>query len=65
VAVVSLSKRLKDFAGIDEDSHEIGRVAAAIVTSMAERGEFGLPARPQSVLVRGVWREGNTLRPGK
>lgn len=63
VAVVSLAESTKEFCGIDEDSKQIGRVAVALVASLAERGEYGLPARPQRVLVRGVWREGRSLLP--
>jgi LacI family transcriptional regulator/LacI family repressor for deo operon, udp, cdd, tsx, nupC, and nupG len=61
VAIVSLAENVKRYTGIDEDSREIGRVAAGLVASMVERGERGVPARPQRVLVRGIWREGATI----
>ena len=63
VAIPSVVKSFSKFSGIDDDSHEVGRVAAAFLTSLVERGERDIPRRPQRVLVRGVWHEGQTLRP--
>jgi DNA-binding LacI/PurR family transcriptional regulator len=62
LAIISLAESVRDYAGIDEDSREVGRVAIGLLASLVERGEKGLPARPQRVLVRGIWREGRTLR---
>ncbi len=62
VAIISLAESVREYAGIDEDSREVGRVAVGQLAALVERGEKGLPARPQSVLVRGIWCEGQTLR---
>lgn len=63
VALVSLSANTKGCAGIDECSFVVGQTAAELLTSLVERGQFGIPAHPQRVMVRGAWREGNTVRP--
>ena len=62
VATPSVVGSYANFAGIDDDSREVGRVAVAFLTSLVERGERGIPHRPQRVLVRGVWHEGHSLR---
>ncbi|MDI1250692.1 MAG: LacI family DNA-binding transcriptional regulator [Lacunisphaera sp.] len=62
LAIISLADNVHAYAGIDEDSREVGRVAIGLLASLVERGEKGLPARPQRVLVRGIWREGQSLR---
>jgi hypothetical protein len=63
VAVPSVVKEFSHLSGMDDDSHEIGRVAVGFLASMVERGEHGIPRRPQRLLVRGIWSEGETLRP--
>jgi len=63
VAIISLADNVRNYAGVDEDSREVGRVAAGLLASLVERGEKGIPERPQRVLVRGAWCEGSTLRP--
>jgi len=63
VAIISLADSVRNYAGIDEDSREVGRVATGLLASLVERGEKGIPERPQRVLVRGAWREGATLQP--
>lgn len=44
------------FAGIDENSTVIGETAVELLTSLVERGEFGVPKNPQNVLIEGFWR---------
>lgn len=63
VVVTSLVDSVRNYTGIDEDCREVGRVAACLLASLVERGEKGLPSRPQCVLVQGAWSEGRTLRP--
>jgi len=63
VAIISLAENVRNYAGVDEDSREVGRVATGLLASLVERGEKGIPERPQRVLVRGAWCEGATLRP--
>lgn len=50
-------------AGIDENSRIIGASAVDLLTSLVERGEFGVPANPQNVLIEGSWSPlGDTVR---
>lgn len=43
-------------AGIDENSTVIGAASIDLLTSLVERGESGVPAHPQNVLIEGCWR---------
>ena len=50
-------------AGIDENSAVIGMTAVELLTSLVERGEFGVPKNPQNVLIEGFWSPlGDTVR---
>lgn len=50
-------------AGIDENSGVIGASAVDLLTSLVERGETGVPANPQNVLIEGFWSPlGGTVR---
>ncbi|MEN9403030.1 MAG: hypothetical protein RL091_1733 [Verrucomicrobiota bacterium] len=62
VALTSIVDGVRHYAGIDEDSEGIGRVAAELLVSMVERGEVGLPQNPQRVLYSGSWQDGTTIR---
>lgn len=48
-------------AGIDEGSTEIGRTSVQMLAGMVERGEMGVPEVPRCLLVKGVWREGESV----
>lgn len=63
VAVVSAALQEGEpvLAGIAEASRAIGSAAADFLVSMLQRGEHGLPAVPQRVLLEGSWLEGKTL----
>lgn len=47
--------------GIVEDSWHIGVAATDMIAAMIHRGERGVPAKAQQVLVDGDWTEGRTL----
>ena len=49
-------------AGIREDSFHAGEVALDFLVGMIHRGERGVPASPQRILVEGTWSAGTTLR---
>jgi LacI family transcriptional regulator/LacI family repressor for deo operon, udp, cdd, tsx, nupC, and nupG len=51
-------------AGVYENSFHIGEVALDFLVAMIHRGERGIPACPQRVLVEGTWNPGRTLRAG-
>jgi DNA-binding LacI/PurR family transcriptional regulator len=62
VAVVSVLDGRSTLSGIDECSDEIGRTSVQVVTGMVERGETGLPAVPQCLLVQSKWHAGGSIR---
>jgi LacI family transcriptional regulator len=49
-------------AGLDLQMELQGIVAAETVITQIQRGERGLPAHPQTIMVRGNWVDGPTLR---
>jgi len=63
VALVSVTERFREYAGIDEGCETIGGIAAEFVASLVEHGQFGLPAPARRLHVEGVWHEGKSLRP--
>lgn len=50
------------WAGIDQNSDEIGRAAVDLVLSKVRAGERGIPKVRRSLLVHCQWREGATIR---
>jgi LacI family transcriptional regulator len=50
------------WAGIDQNSDEIGRAAVDLVISKVRAGERGIPRVRRSLLVHCQWRDGNTVR---
>jgi LacI family transcriptional regulator len=61
VALITVPALDGRFAGIDENSREIGAVAVDYVAGMIHRNERGVPAMPQCVLIDGTWAEGRTV----
>ena len=50
------------WAGIDQNSDEIGKAAVDLVLSKLRTGELGIPKVHRSILVHCCWRDGNTVR---
>lgn len=50
-------------SGVFEDWKCIGEIAVDVLVAMLNRGERGVPARPQRLHVEGPWIPGRTLRP--
>ncbi|WP_269523825.1 LacI family DNA-binding transcriptional regulator [Coraliomargarita parva] len=48
-------------SGIYPDYECMGASAVEQVTSLVERGEFGVPTSPKTILVNGIWIEGTTI----
>ena len=63
VACPGLAEATGPTAGICEDTHQLGRIAVDFLVAMLHRGERGIPAHPQQLLVPGAWTPGRTLRP--
>lgn len=51
------------WAGIDQNSDEIGKAAVDLVVSKIRAGERGIPRVRRSLLVHCHWREGDSVRP--
>ncbi|MFZ5495674.1 MAG: LacI family DNA-binding transcriptional regulator [Verrucomicrobiota bacterium] len=64
VGLVSLdvTAATASWAGIDQNSDEIGRAAVDLVLSKLRAGERGIPRVRRSLLVHCQWREGDTVR---
>jgi DNA-binding LacI/PurR family transcriptional regulator len=57
-----LSEQGSRISGVCEDNIQIGAAAVDFLVAALLRGERGIPAHPQRVLVEGAWIEGRTLR---
>lgn len=49
-------------AGIDQMRREVGRKVVDLVAEQLENNEQGVPARPKTVMIDGVWHDGNSVR---
>ena len=58
----ALQESSKEITGILEPSVEIGHAAADYLVSMLQRGEFGVPAMPHQILLKGYWNPGTTAK---
>lgn len=67
VGLVSLdvTAAASSWAGIDQNSDEIGRAAIDLVLSKVRAGECGIPRVRRSLLVHCQWRDGDTVRVGR
>ncbi len=60
---LQLIERQETGPGIYQDSHLMGATAADQLISHLQRGEFGVPEQPMSLLVSGIWQCGSPLQP--
>ena len=58
---LGLSSRTDQFAGIDPNWEEMGRIAADQIIDQLNRNEVGVPEHPLVTLVQGDWIDGETL----
>jgi DNA-binding LacI/PurR family transcriptional regulator len=49
-------------AGVSENSDAVGAAAVDLLIAQIHRNERGLPENPYTVLVKGVWRPGSSVR---
>jgi LacI family transcriptional regulator len=65
IGLVSLdvTNATSSWAGIDQNSDEIGKAAVDLVVSKLRAGEHGIPRVRRSLLVHCQWCEGDTIRP--
>jgi LacI family transcriptional regulator len=52
------------WAGIDQNSDEIGKAAVDLVLTKIRAGESGIPKVRRTLLVHSDWRDGETVRNG-
>jgi LacI family transcriptional regulator/LacI family repressor for deo operon, udp, cdd, tsx, nupC, and nupG len=62
VACPLLTSEKGPLAGVVEDNVRLGEAAVEYLIGMIQRGERGIPGRPQRLLAEGVWTPGATLR---
>jgi LacI family transcriptional regulator len=64
LAIVHLARDddVLDWAGIHSRRREIGATAVEWLVSLMRNHQFGVPKTPLTILVRGAWRMGKTLR---
>lgn len=56
--MLDLHQSPKTAGGIYQDHHLMGATAADQLISQLQRGDFGVPEQPMSVLVSGIWQKG-------
>jgi DNA-binding LacI/PurR family transcriptional regulator len=61
LATLVADPRSREFAGIDQNGFEIGRLAVETVVGMLYRNETGVPAIPYRILVEGRWQPGRSV----
>ena len=63
VGVVTLERREREagLSGMEQNFERIGAAAVNSIIGMLHRGERGLPAVPEKILVDASWIEGDTL----
>lgn len=49
-------------AGVDQCSAQIGAAAVDLLVEQLNNNELGVPSRPKTVMIDGVWHDGPTLR---
>lgn len=62
VACPCIPSKDTELSGVFEDWRYIGEIAVDTLIAMLNRGERGVPARPQRLHVEGPWLPGSTLR---
>ncbi|WP_052362578.1 LacI family DNA-binding transcriptional regulator [Geminisphaera colitermitum] len=50
------------FSGLEENFEEIGAMAVELVANQIIHNEHGLPQHPRTILIKGRWVEGKTVR---
>ncbi|HEY2082772.1 MAG TPA: substrate-binding domain-containing protein, partial [Verrucomicrobiae bacterium] len=59
---VDCPSRIGPASGIYENAPEIGEAAADSLVAILHRNERGVPILPRTVLIQGVWVDGETVR---
>jgi len=62
IGYASLASGEPHLAGIDQNGEGVGAAAIDLLVAQLHRNERGLPAEPSTLLVRGHWVPGSTVR---
>jgi DNA-binding LacI/PurR family transcriptional regulator len=61
-ALLDWSSEMGDVAGVDQNSETVGAAALELVAAQLTQHEYGVPPSPKTILIEGVWRDGDTVR---
>jgi LacI family transcriptional regulator len=64
LASLDVTSATESWAGVDQNTDEIGKAAVDLVLSKVRAGDTGIPKVPRTLLVHSQWREGQTVRAG-
>ncbi len=62
LAFLSVTERGSGYAGVNENSFEIGKAAMDLLHTTIQCNDFGIPRSPRSIMIDGTWVEGQTVR---
>jgi LacI family transcriptional regulator len=62
LASLDVTSATESWAGVDQNTDEIGKAAVDLVLSKVRAGDTGIPKVPRTLLVHSQWREGRTVR---
>lgn len=62
VAVLTAGPPSEGIAGMDQNALETGRVAVDTLVGLLYRNQLGIPKIPLRIMVKGIWRDGYTVR---
>lgn len=62
IACPLIASPRSSLSGIWENNSLVGEAAVDFLVSLVNRGERGVPAHPQRLLIEGSWLEGSTVR---
>lgn len=65
LALRSRSPQARGYAGIDQNSEEVGAAAIDLIVEKIYNNNWGLPAHPKMVIIEGTWRDGWTIDTGR
>lgn len=61
-ALLDWSREMGDTAGVDQNSEKVGAAALELVAAQLTQHEYGIPPNAKTILIKGAWREGGTVR---
>lgn len=62
LAVLTCSPKCSEYSGVDPHWERMGAAAVDLVAEQINNNEYGFPAYPKEVLIRGSWTDGEMVR---